>query len=76
MTQPPFDQPGRFWKGNLHTHSTASDGEHSPAEVCRRYRDAGYDFLALTDHFLARYGYPPARGRTLPERRFHGPDGG
>ncbi len=58
MTQPPFDQPGRFWKGNLHTHSTASDGEHSPAEVCRRYRDAGYDFLALTDHFLARYGYP------------------
>ena len=22
----PFDKPGRFWKGNLHTHSTLSDG--------------------------------------------------
>lgn len=53
----PFDKPGRFWKGNLHTHSTLSDGALTPEEVCRRYREAGYDFLALTEHFLPSYGY-------------------
>ncbi len=55
---PAFAAPGRFWRGNLHTHSDRSDGVLSPEEVCRRYRDEGYDFLALTDHFVGRYGYP------------------
>lgn len=53
-----FSLPGRFWRGNLHTHSTRSDGVLDPAEVCRRYRAEGYDFIALTDHFVGRYGYP------------------
>ncbi|AWD20939.1 PHP domain-containing protein [Fuscovulum blasticum] len=53
-----FTAPGRFWRGNLHTHSTRSDGVLSPQEVCRRYRDEGYDFLALTDHFIGMYDYP------------------
>jgi hypothetical protein len=53
-----FSAPGRFWRGNLHTHSTCSDGVLAPEEVCRRYRDEGYDFLALTDHFIGNYGYP------------------
>ncbi|MFN0116620.1 MAG: CehA/McbA family metallohydrolase [Paracoccaceae bacterium] len=53
-----FTAPGRFWRGNLHTHSTRSDGVLDPAEVCRRYRDEGYDFLALTDHLIGLYGYP------------------
>ncbi len=53
-----FTAPGRFWRGNLHTHSTRSDGVLSPEEVCRRYRAEGYDFLALTDHFVGVYGYP------------------
>ena len=53
-----FSAPGRFWRGNLHTHSTRSDGVLPPEEVCRRYRAEGYDFLALTDHFIGRYGYP------------------
>jgi len=53
-----FTAPGQFWRGNLHTHSTRSDGVLAPAEVCRRYRAEGYDFLALTDHFVGCYGYP------------------
>ncbi len=53
-----FTNPGRFWRGNLHTHSTRSDGVLAPAEVCRRYRAEGYDFLALTDHFIGSYDYP------------------
>jgi hypothetical protein len=55
---PAFAAPGRFWRGNLHTHSDRSDGILKPDEVCRRYRDEGYDFLALTDHFVGAYGYP------------------
>ena len=55
-----FTAPGRFHRGNLHAHSTLSDGALSPQEVCRRYRAEGYDFIALTDHFIGRYGYPIA----------------
>ena len=29
-SQLPFALPGRFYKGNLHTHSTRSDGGLSP----------------------------------------------
>lgn len=61
-----FESPGRFWRGNLHTHSTLSDGVLEPAEVCRRYKAEGYDFLALTDHFVGAFGYPIAD--TLPFR--------
>ena len=53
-----FDLPGRFWRGNIHTHSNATDGALDPSEVCRRYKAEGYDFIALTDHFVGMYGYP------------------
>lgn len=53
-----FSRPGRFWRGNLHTHSTRSDGRLTPEQICALYREAGYHFLALTDHFLEHYGYP------------------
>lgn len=55
-----FSAPGRFWRGNLHSHSHLSDGALAPAEVIRRYKAAGYDFLALTDHFMARFDWPVA----------------
>lgn len=58
LRDPAFTAPGRFWRGNLHTHSTNSDGILPPEEVCRRYRAEGYDFLALTDHFVGLWGYP------------------
>ena len=53
----PFSQPGRFYRGNLHGHSTESDGAWTPAEYMRMYRQNGYDFAALTDHCMERYGY-------------------
>ncbi len=37
-------------KGNLHAHTTFSDGRRPLHEVIARYRDLGYDFLAITDH--------------------------
>jgi hypothetical protein len=53
---------GRCWyKGNLHCHTNRSDGEISPAECIARYHLAGYDFLAISDHW-APY---------LPEKEFY-----
>lgn len=47
---PPFDQPGRWFRGNLHVHSTGSDGDLTPEQVIAFYRDNGYHFLAFTEH--------------------------
>lgn len=46
-----FDETKPFYKGNLHTHTTRSDGKHTPEEVMQEYASHGYDFLALTDHW-------------------------
>jgi hypothetical protein len=53
-----FNQPGQFWRGNLHTHSSRSDGALPPEEVSRRYKAMGYDFYCLSDHFLQKYDFP------------------
>lgn len=66
MRADPFTSEGQFFRGNLHTHSTLSDGALPPEEVCRRYREAGYDFLCLSDHFVGLFDYPIAD--TTPYR--------
>jgi hypothetical protein len=43
-------QPTRWFKGNTHTHTLNSDGDSTPDEVVRWYREHGYNFLVLTDH--------------------------
>lgn len=39
-----------WYAGNLHCHSTNSDGDASPLEVANWYREHGYSFLSITDH--------------------------
>lgn len=65
MNKLPFDKPGNFYRGNLHTHSTLSDGVFDPEKVCNLYREAGYDFISLTDHFLHQFDYPMADTRAF-----------
>lgn len=52
--QPEFEIPateGMVWfKGNTHTHTTMSDGDSSPEDVARWYKEKGYRFLVLSDH--------------------------
>ena len=48
----PFALPGHWLKGNLHTHTTQSDGEKTPEQAAAWYRDHGYDFLAISDHWV------------------------
>ncbi|XDA98754.1 CehA/McbA family metallohydrolase [Sulfitobacter sp. LCG007] len=70
MTDTMFAAPGRFFRGNLHTHSNLSDGALDPGDVCRRYRDEGYDFISLTDHLVGHFGYPIADTRPFRSNDF------
>ena len=51
----PSPKPALWYKGNTHTHTLNSDGDSTPDDVVRWYREHGYQFLVLTDHnFLTR----------------------
>ena len=78
VSKAPEPRPGRahftrtfevshFLRGNVHTHTTISDGGSSPEQTITWYRSHGYQFLALTDHnSLSR----PARYASLQEPGF------
>ncbi len=66
----PFSLPGQFWRGNLHTHSTLSDGALEPPQVIEAYKNAGYDFMMLSDHFIEHYNWPIADTRALRSNNF------
>jgi len=42
-------------KAQFHSHTTQSDGELTPAELVDLYSGAGFDVLAITDHWKATY---------------------
>lgn len=43
-------KPGAWFKGQLHTHTLNSDGDSTPDDVVRWYREHGYNFVVITDH--------------------------
>ena len=43
-------------RGDLHSHTTASDGRASVAEMAQAARERGYEYLAITDH-SATHGF-------------------
>lgn len=47
-----YDTSGRWYKGNTHIHSTASDGGCDFKKLAAMYHSAGYDFLFRTDHWV------------------------
>jgi hypothetical protein len=50
-----YDTSGRWYKGNTHLHTTASDGGKTLAEVGELYAGVGYDFAFVTDHGIASH---------------------
>ena len=48
----PFEGDGVWLRCALHAHTTNSDGEVSPDMLVRHYEWAGYDVLAITDHWV------------------------
>jgi hypothetical protein len=80
----PFREEGRWFKGNVHTHSTRSDGTRTPEQLVEIYSGAGYDFLSITDHssvtdveglggegFLLIPGEEICVGRTHANQPYH-----
>ena len=50
LPENPFEVEGKWYKGNLHTHTTNSDGDWSPDQVVAEYKANGYNFVFITDH--------------------------
>src|SRR5918998_260230 len=49
--EPGFDGDGEWLRCALHAHTTRSDGELAPDVLAAHYARAGYDVLAITDHW-------------------------
>ena len=55
-----------WFKGNLHTHTTKSDGDETPEKVCEWFEKHEYDFLVLSDHnHLTLIDYESTGNSTL-----------
>ncbi len=56
-------------RGLVHVHTTASDGRHSLEQMARAVRDAGYRYVAFTDHSQAAgYAGGLSESRVLAQR--------
>jgi hypothetical protein len=67
---PAFAAPGKFYRGNLHTHSNLSDGAWALDDVVRAYQRAGYDFVMMSEHFIQHFNWPIADTRHLRNPHF------
>lgn len=66
LRQQAFIGKNKMLKGNLHCHTTRSDGKMDPVDVIRKFKENGYDFLALTDHRRYNYkNFAPETGITI-----------
>ena len=65
-----FSPEGRFYKGNLHAHTTLSDGRISPEECIELFKEHGYDFLSITDHRKWFPGYEDEDILVIPGTEF------
>lgn len=54
---------GTWLKGNIHAHTTNSDGKCTPGKLALEYGCHGYDFVFLTDHGK----------RTVPDSKIRKP---
>jgi hypothetical protein len=59
-----YDCRGKWFKGNVHMHTTRSDGRLNLAEAARYYAERGYDFISITDHRVPFVG--AELGEQLP----------
>ena len=45
-----FKQNGNWYKGNIHSHTTVSDGMLTPEQSAKLYKDNGYQFMCFSEH--------------------------
>ena len=50
MRKEMFSENGNWYKGNLHSHTTNSDGRLRPEEAAAFYKNYGYHFVCFSEH--------------------------
>lgn len=63
-----LDGAQRFFKGNLHLHTTWSDGDLPADQVVSRFKEKGYHFISISDHdiYARTEAYNTSDFITLP----------
>jgi len=72
----PFDGDGIWLKCALHAHTTNSDGDLAPDKLVRHYEWAGYDVLAITDHWVRTAERSTRKTLVIPSVELNGWCGG
>jgi hypothetical protein len=72
----PFALDGRWLRCALHAHTTNSDGELPPDMLVRHYEWAGFDVLAITDHWIRTVEPSTDRLLVIPSTELNAQAGG
>ena len=72
----PFGSSGEWLKCALHAHTTNSDGELAPKLLVRHYEWAGFDVLAITDHWVRTVEESTGRLLVIPGTELNAQAGG
>src|SRR5438445_8627499 len=72
----PFEGDGVWLRCALHAHTTNSDGELAPDLLVRPYDWAGYDVLAITDHWIRTVERSTRRLLVIPSTELNATAGG
>jgi hypothetical protein len=72
----PFEGDGVWLRCALHAHTTNSDGEMSPDMLVRHYEWAGFDVLAITDHWVRTVERSTRKLLVIPSTELNATCGG
>ena len=73
----PFDGDDGTWlRCALHAHTTNSDGDLPPDKLVRHYEWAGYDVVAITDHWVRTVERSTRRTLVIPSVELNARCGG
>lgn len=72
----PWNGGGEWLRCALHAHTTGSDGELEPGMLVEHYERAGYDVLALTDHWVRTTAASTDRLLVIPSAELNAQAGG
>jgi hypothetical protein len=72
----PFEGDGVWLRCALHAHTTNSDGELAPEMLVRHYEWAGFDVLAITDHWVRTAERSTKKLLVIPSAELNAQAGG
>lgn len=72
----PWTAAGEWLRCALHAHTTSSDGELAAGALVKHYERAGYDVLAITDHWVRTEEASTDRLLVIPSAELNAQAGG